>query len=108
LEIRNNNDITKEEGWMNSVLFAGPAFHVSVGKFFTNITALPQFVNLHKTDAAPGNRDLNHFDLSYAVITRNGARNSVEHNEWFSMCLKDCASRDRLNKKVAARQPFHI
>ncbi|MDE3183897.1 MAG: hypothetical protein KGM16_10810 [Bacteroidota bacterium] len=62
LEIRNNNDIRKEDGWVNSVLFAGPAFHVSVGKFFTNITALPQIINLHKTDAVPGNRDLNDFE----------------------------------------------
>jgi hypothetical protein len=62
LEIRNNNDITKEDGWINSVLFAGPAFHASIGKFFTNITALPQLINLHKTDAAPGNRDLNDFE----------------------------------------------
>jgi len=61
-EIRNNNDITKENGWMNSVLFAGPAFHVSIGEFFTNITVLPQLANLYKTDAAPGNRDLNDFE----------------------------------------------
>ena len=62
LEIRNNNDITKENGWMNSVWFAGPAFHASIGKFFTNITALPQIINVHKTDAAPGNLDLNDFE----------------------------------------------
>lgn len=68
LEIRNNNDITKEEGWMNSVLFVGPAFHVSVGKFFTNITALPQIINLHKTDAAPGGRDLNDFEQIEARV----------------------------------------
>jgi hypothetical protein len=62
IEVRNNNDITKEDGWINSVLFAGPAFHASVGKFFTNITALPQLANLHKTDAAPGNMDYNDFE----------------------------------------------
>jgi len=62
LEIRNNNDITKENGWMNSVLFAGPAFHASIGKFFTNISVLPQLANLYKTDAAPGSRDLNDFE----------------------------------------------
>jgi len=68
LEIRNNNDITKEDGWINSVLFAGPVFHASVGKFFTNITALPQLTNLHKTDAAPGNRDLNDFEQVEARV----------------------------------------
>lgn len=68
LEIRNNNDVTKEDGWINSVLFAGPAFHASVGKFFTNITTLPQLINLHKTDAAPGNRDLNDFEQVEARV----------------------------------------
>jgi len=62
IEMRNNNDITKEDGWINSVLFAGPALHVSVGKFFTNLSVLPQLANLHKTDAAPGNLDLNDFE----------------------------------------------
>jgi hypothetical protein len=64
LEIKNNNDITKDAGWMNSVLFGGPAFFVSTGKFFTNISILPQFVNLHKTVAAPGKRDLNDFEAA--------------------------------------------
>lgn len=68
LEMRNNNDITKEEGWINSVLFAGPAFHASVGKFFTNITALPQVINLHKSAAAPGSRDLNDFEQIEARV----------------------------------------
>ncbi len=63
-EIKNNNDITKEDGWMNSVLFGGPAFFVSVGRFFTNISVLPQFVNLHKTAVAPGNRDRNDFETA--------------------------------------------
>ncbi len=67
-EVRNNNDITKEDGWINSVFFAGPAFHVSVGKFFANITALPQIVNLHKSNAAPGSRDLNDFEQIEARV----------------------------------------
>lgn len=67
-EVRNNNDITKEDGWINSVFFAGPAFHVSVGKFFANITALPQIVNLHKSNAAPGSRDLNDFERIEARV----------------------------------------
>ncbi len=62
LEMRNNNTITENDGWKNSVLFAGLAFHASTGKFFTNITALPQIANLHKTDAAPGNMDINNFE----------------------------------------------
>lgn len=62
IEVRNNNDISMEDGWINSVLFGGPAFHASVGKFFANITALPQIVNLRKTDAAPGNRDYSNYE----------------------------------------------
>ena len=61
-EIANNNDITKENGWMNSVLFAGPAFHVSLEKFFINLSALPQIANLKKTVYALGSRDLNDFE----------------------------------------------
>ena len=64
LEISNQNDITKEEGQMNSVLFAGPAFFTSVNKFFINISVLPQITNLHKTPVAPGNRDLNDFEVA--------------------------------------------
>ncbi|MBK9985123.1 MAG: hypothetical protein IPP15_22660 [Saprospiraceae bacterium] len=62
IELRNNNDITKEDGWVNSLVFAGPTAHISVDKFFANISVLPQIANLHKTDAAPGNRDLNGYE----------------------------------------------
>lgn len=62
LEARNNNDITKNEGWINSVLFAGPSLHASIGNFFTNLSVLPQLINLRKTVAAPGNRDLNAYE----------------------------------------------
>ncbi|MEP6793275.1 MAG: hypothetical protein ABJB16_03040 [Saprospiraceae bacterium] len=64
LEMRNNNDITKEDGWMNSVLFVGPAFHATIDNFFVNISALAQLANLKKTDVAPGNRDLNDFEAA--------------------------------------------
>ncbi|MGB4849566.1 MAG: hypothetical protein WBP41_16705 [Saprospiraceae bacterium] len=62
IELKNNNDITKEDGWVNSVVFAGPAVHFSVDRFFANISVLPQIANLHKTEAAPGNRDLNGYE----------------------------------------------
>ena len=48
-ELRNNRDIEKEEGWINYILFGGPAFHTCVGKFFANITTLSQVINLHKS-----------------------------------------------------------
>jgi len=62
LEMRNNNDISDEDGRINSVLFAGPAFSASVEKFFVNISVLPQLGNLHKTDWAPGSMDLNNYE----------------------------------------------
>jgi hypothetical protein len=69
LEAKNNNDITEKDGWINSVFFAGPAFHAGMGKCFINISALPQLMNLHKTDNAPGNRDLNDFEaMEFRVL----------------------------------------
>ncbi len=62
LEAKNNNDITKENGWINSVIFAGPSLHVSIGKCFVLVSALPQLGNLHKSIAAPGNHDYNDFE----------------------------------------------
>lgn len=62
LELKLNNDIEGEEGWINSVLFLGPACHFSIDRFFANISVLPQLANLHKTDEAPGNRDLNNHE----------------------------------------------
>jgi len=62
LELKINNDINEEDGWFNSVLFVGPAYHASVDRFFANFSILPQIANLHKTDEAPGNRDLNNFE----------------------------------------------
>jgi len=59
-EARNNND--KGDKWMNSVLFAGPAFHATAGKFFTNISVLPQLANLRKTEFAPGSKDYNNYE----------------------------------------------
>jgi hypothetical protein len=62
IEAKNNNTILEENGWINSVFFAGPAFHASFGECFINVSAMPQIVNLHKTRMAPGNRDLNDFE----------------------------------------------
>ena len=64
IEARNSNDITKDDGRINSVLFAGPAMHINVGKCFILLTALPQIVNLHKTDIVPGKLDLVNYEAS--------------------------------------------
>jgi len=62
MEMRENNAIDQDHGWINSVLFAGVAFHAQTGKFFINLTALPQLVNMHKTKAVPGNMDVDNFE----------------------------------------------
>ncbi len=54
IEAKNNNNITQNEGWRNSVLFSGPAFHVTIGKCFVNLSALPQLVNMNKSESVPG------------------------------------------------------
>ena len=70
IEAKNNNDITKENGWINSVVFAGPALHVSIGKCFILLSILPQLSNLHKTESAPGNMDYNDFEkLEVRILT---------------------------------------
>jgi hypothetical protein len=56
LEIRNHNEIAKDEGWEHSVLFAGPSLFFNQGKFWGVLNLLPQITNLHKTDVAPGNK----------------------------------------------------
>ena len=64
IEAKNNNNITKENGWMNSIIFAGPAFHATIGKCYILVTAMPQFINLHKTSLAPGIKDFNDFEAA--------------------------------------------
>lgn len=58
IEMLDHNDMSQEDNWSNSVLFGGLSIHAREGKFFANVSALPQLANLHKTDVAPGNLDL--------------------------------------------------
>lgn len=64
IEGKNNNDIIQGNGWMNSVWFAGPACHFTIGRCFVLLSALPQIINTHKTIYAPGSRDLNDFEAA--------------------------------------------
>jgi hypothetical protein len=58
VEFVNSNDMNKEDGWMNSVLYGGLSMHAQSGRFFANLSTLPQLSNLHKTEFAPGAYDL--------------------------------------------------
>jgi hypothetical protein len=67
-EIRNHNDILKGDGWVHSVLFGGPTFIYRSGKWFVIANYLPQWVNLHKTSIAPGNKVLDEHERAEARI----------------------------------------
>lgn len=58
-ESGSRNNINKEDGWMNSLLFIGPAIHVASQNFFLNLCVQKQLTNLHKTVFALGSLDLN-------------------------------------------------
>jgi hypothetical protein len=44
LEARNHNEITEEDGWEHSAIFAGPAVHWSKGDWWITGTWLPQLI----------------------------------------------------------------
>jgi len=70
LEVTNRNLLSEDNGWEHSVLFGGPTFFINQGRFFVVLNALPQLVNLHKTDVAPGNRVLDIYeDFDFRLIT---------------------------------------
>jgi hypothetical protein len=67
-EMRNHNEISKDEGWEYSVLFGGPTFIYRTGKWFVIANYLPQWVNLHKTNIAPLNKVLDEHERVEARI----------------------------------------
>ena len=67
-EMRNHNEISKDEGWEHSVLFGGPTFIYRTGKWFVIANYLPQWVNLHKTNIAPLNKVLDEHERVEARI----------------------------------------
>jgi hypothetical protein len=67
-EIVDHNDITKDEGWEHSVLFGGPTINFRNNRWFIVANYLPQWVNLHKTDVAPGNKVLDEHERAEARI----------------------------------------
>jgi hypothetical protein len=67
-ELRNRNIISKENGWENSVLFGGPTVNYRGNSWFIIANYLPQWVNLHKTNASPGNLVLDNLERTEARI----------------------------------------
>ena len=67
-ELRNYNQIVKDEGWKNSVLYGGPTINYRTGKWFVIANYLPQWVNLHKTEHSPGSKVLDEQERTEARI----------------------------------------
>lgn len=67
-ELRNHNEIAKGEGWEHSVLFGGPTINFHSNRWFVIANYLPQWVNLRKTDVAPGNKVLDEHERAEARI----------------------------------------
>jgi len=67
-EIRDHNEISKDEGWEHSVLFGGPTINFRSDRWFVIANYLPQWVNIYKTDIAPGNKVLDEHERTEARI----------------------------------------
>lgn len=67
-ELRNHNEISKGEGWEHSVLFGGPTINYRTERWFIIFNYLPQWVNLHKTSIAPGNKVLDEHERAEARV----------------------------------------
>ena len=68
LEIVNKNDIAKNEGWKNSIFYAGPTLNFRSNKWFVIVNYLPQLGNVHKTKFSPGNKVLDDHERAEARI----------------------------------------
>ncbi len=58
LEVVNENDIAKNEGWKNSILYAGPTLNYRGNRWFIIANYLSQLGNVHQTIFAPGSKVL--------------------------------------------------
>lgn len=52
-EVVNRNDIEKDNGWMNSIFYAGPTLNFRGGRYFIILNYMPQLGNIHKTEFSP-------------------------------------------------------
>ena len=66
-ELRNHNDISSD-GWEHSALFGGPTINYRGSNWFVIANYLPQWVNLHKTAIASGNKVLDEHERTEVRI----------------------------------------
>ena len=67
IEVVNYNDIVKGN-WNSSALFAGPTVNYRSDRWFVIANYLPQWTNLHKTAAVPGNKVLDEHERAEARV----------------------------------------
>ena len=58
LEVRNHNEVSEDEGWENSVWYAGPTFHFNGSNWFINLNVMPQLFNAKKEAGSTENLEL--------------------------------------------------
>lgn len=69
LEARNHNEVSEDEGWENSVWYAGPTFHFNGANWFINLNVQPQLFNARKEEGSTQNLELNtHEKLNARVL----------------------------------------
>ena len=68
IELVNKNDIAKGQGWMNSIIYAGPTLNYRGDKWFVIINYLPQLQNVRKTVFSPGSKVLDEHERHDARI----------------------------------------
>ena len=75
LEVVNVNDIAKNEGWKNSIFYAGPTLNYRGDRWFVILNYLPQIGNVHKTIFSPGSKVLDtHERIDFHVRTAKYAK----------------------------------
>lgn len=68
LEVINVNDIAKNEGWKNSIFYAGPTLNYRASRWFVILNYLPQIGNVHKTTFSPASKVLDSHERTEARI----------------------------------------
>ncbi|MEP6927888.1 MAG: hypothetical protein ABI834_09645 [Ginsengibacter sp.] len=68
IEVVNTNDIAPNEGWKNSIFYAGPTLSYRGNRWFAIVNYLPQLYNIHKTTYSPGSKVLDNHERAEARI----------------------------------------
>ena len=68
LEVRNHNEVSNDEGWENSVWYAGPTLHFNGSNWFINVSAMPQLFNARQEAGSTETLDLEHHEKVQARV----------------------------------------